>query len=152
MKGGNYHEDNHNSPPWRPRLFFNLHNSPCHSTPLPTNFDSTPTHLSTILGSSRTLCDTAARCHGQNVEHPAKFKYGNADARATADDPSWFNYTSSESQDERSILLTLTPQGTATRLALNDLPDLLTAKGGLNQSEWAQLTQLMTKLMTNLTR
>ncbi|KLD58046.1 hypothetical protein WP50_29265 [Lactiplantibacillus plantarum] len=43
-------------------------------------------------------------------------------------------------------------QGTATRLALNDLPDLLTAKGGLNQSEWAQLTQLMTKLMTNLTR
>ncbi|AYE59698.1 MarR family transcriptional regulator [Lactiplantibacillus plantarum] len=55
-------------------------------------------------------------------------------------------------QDERSILLTLTPQGTATRIALNDLPDLLTAKGSLNQSEWAQLTQLMTKLMTNLTR
>ncbi|WP_436670328.1 MarR family winged helix-turn-helix transcriptional regulator [Lactiplantibacillus argentoratensis] len=54
--------------------------------------------------------------------------------------------------DERSVLLTLTPQGTATRIALNDLPDLLTAKGGLNQSEWAQLTQLMTKLMTNLTR
>ncbi|AVW09734.1 MarR family winged helix-turn-helix transcriptional regulator [Lactiplantibacillus paraplantarum] len=53
-------------------------------------------------------------------------------------------------QDERSTLLTLTPQGTATRVALNDLPALLTAKGGLDQTEWQQLTALLNKLMTNL--
>lgn len=53
-------------------------------------------------------------------------------------------------QDERSTLIKLTPYGTATRIALNDLPALLTAKGGLGQTEWQQLTALLNKLMTNL--
>ena len=150
MKGGNYHEDNHNSPPWRPRLFFNLHNSPCHSTPLPTNFDSTPTHLSTILGSLYATPPRAVTV--KTLSTQLNLSTGTLTPVLQRMTQAGLITRHRNPQDERSILLTLTPQGTATRLALNDLPDLLTAKGGLNQSEWAQLTQLMTKLMTNLTR
>ena len=55
-----------------------------------------------------------------------------------------------DQQDERSILIGLTPAGIKTRLALNELPARLTAKGGLDPAEWHQLTTLLNKLMAHL--
>ncbi|WP_234002759.1 MarR family winged helix-turn-helix transcriptional regulator [Lactobacillus sp. CBA3605] len=52
--------------------------------------------------------------------------------------------------DERQVSIQLTPTGTAKRLAISDLPEVLVEKGQLSPAEWTQLTQLVHKLMTNL--
>ncbi|AVK63041.1 MarR family transcriptional regulator [Lactobacillus sp. CBA3606] len=52
--------------------------------------------------------------------------------------------------DERQVSIQLTPAGTAKRMAISDLPEVLVEKGQLSPAEWTQLTQLVHKLMTNL--
>ncbi|WP_047999806.1 MarR family winged helix-turn-helix transcriptional regulator [Lactiplantibacillus herbarum] len=52
--------------------------------------------------------------------------------------------------DERSILIALTEHGEQERIALKNMPDLLTNKASLTDQQWDQLTLLINQLMTDL--
>jgi len=52
--------------------------------------------------------------------------------------------------DERQVKVAITAAGRAKRAAISDLPETLVDKAQLSDEEWATMTKLVHKLMTNL--